>query len=126
MTRINNTQRSAFARLLREKKKALEEAGVRGKVSFWKHMDFDQATSPVAQRLITQYDLVALKDAVKRAEDAYDAAFNAADAEVDAFNDELTANHQNLLAALVLAVRDVWASEDVESAKEIVERFIKN
>ena len=128
--KINNTQRAGMVRQLEEVKKKIESSG-RSWYSYSKYGGYScsgddnaEARAVVAE-LEDKLQLTQLKQDEKRIERAVDSAVAAVEKGLKRFNDAKETERQDTLKQLVFGIRDTWASETIEDAKAIVERFVQ-
>lgn len=125
MSKINNTQRAAFAKLLIEARDRITNERVpHESITKWTDFAMLAPESPTG-KAAAKYKLAELKAAVTTAEEEFARAYSAADAEMDSVNSERRREHEEKLRLVTLAIRDVWAAEEIDTAKSIVESYVK-
>jgi hypothetical protein len=126
MPKINNTQRAAFARLLAQQKQNVGNTSVDTlTINTWSGHDFASDTEPRVVAAIRKHKLIELQRAAKQADKKLDTAAEAAQAELKAINQARRDERKAILQDLTLAIRDVWAADELDDAKALVAKFVK-
>jgi len=124
MPKINNAQRAAFARLLKQQYDIVAKDWP-SRLSFNKWDNLTGQTQPEIVAAIKRHKLPSLRAAYARAEGAYELAVKAVQNDLEPLNDKRRDHRVAKLQALTNAMCDVWASQELDDAKAIVAKFVK-
>ena len=116
-TNIQRWQCAAYARILEERLKKLEQEDVS------RHWDNPRRTAE-EMRLKKKYRLKELERAKDEASETYDATHHRLEEELRHFAEEAEARKRAKIHALTLAMRDVWGCATLQEAKQIIERAV--
>lgn len=130
MKTINNNQRAGFVRLLQaELKNAEQTSGSyynftrytdKKDVERWENEDAKKTALALGEK----NKFFELREEEKRIDEALDKASDTIRNSLRKYDEQEEKDREARKTALKLAIRDIWASADVEEAKKIVAKFV--